>query len=51
MKWHVKVPARLQGPVKAGKRTKILVERLEPGDIALIDHRDLDELAAQSLVK
>ena len=50
MKWHVKVPARLQGPVKAGKRTKILVERLEPGDIALIDHRDLDELAAQSLV-
>ncbi|NLM52559.1 MAG: hypothetical protein GX197_07040 [Firmicutes bacterium] len=37
-------------PAKVGKRTKILVERLQPGDIAVIDHRDLDELAALSLV-
>lgn len=50
MKWHFRAPVSLRGPIKAGKRTKILVERLEPGDIALIDHLDLDELAAQSLV-
>lgn len=51
MKWHFRAPVSLQGAAKAGKRTKILVERLEPGDIAVIDHRDLDELAARSLVK
>ncbi|NLZ92904.1 MAG: hypothetical protein GX922_02620 [Firmicutes bacterium] len=39
----------IQGPVKVGKKTKILAARLKPGDIALIDHRDLDELAAQAL--
>lgn len=37
-------------PAKVGKKTKILVTKLQPGDIAVIDHRDLDELAAVSLV-
>lgn len=32
-------------------RTKILCKRLKQGDIALIAHRDLDELAAQDLVE
>ncbi|HHX74431.1 MAG TPA: hypothetical protein GX699_05970 [Firmicutes bacterium] len=41
--------AEIKGPARAGRRTKTLAERLEPGDIAIIDHRDLDELAARSL--
>ncbi|NLN07958.1 MAG: hypothetical protein GX167_10120 [Firmicutes bacterium] len=39
----------INGPARLGRRTKLLAERLEPGDIAIIDHRDLDELAARSL--
>jgi uncharacterized membrane-anchored protein len=39
----------VRGPAKKGKKTKLLVERLEPGDIAVIDHRDLDDVAAESL--
>ncbi|NLZ38830.1 MAG: hypothetical protein GX893_04400 [Firmicutes bacterium] len=39
----------IQGPVKIGKKTKLLTARLKPGDIALIDHHDLDELAAKEL--
>ncbi|WP_026475888.1 putative cytokinetic ring protein SteA [Alkaliphilus transvaalensis] len=37
-------------PVKLDKRTKNLISRLEAGDIAVIHHRDLDEVAAKSLV-
>lgn len=32
-------------------RTKNLAKRIKPGEIAIIDHRDLDEVAADSLVK
>lgn len=38
------------GPVRAGKRTKELVSRIQPGDIAVIDHQDLDPVAAESLL-
>ncbi len=31
-------------------RTKNLVKRLQPGDIAIIDHADLDRVAAESLI-
>jgi uncharacterized membrane-anchored protein len=44
-------PAEIRGPVKLDRKTKNLVERLKPGDIALINHRDLDEIAALSLCK
>lgn len=44
-------PEEIKGPAKLDRRTKNLVERLVPGDIALIDHRDLDEIAAESLCK
>jgi len=40
----------LKGRARVDKRTKNLVKRLSPRDIAVIDHRDLDEVAAQSLV-
>ncbi|MGI6309042.1 MAG: putative cytokinetic ring protein SteA [Dethiobacteria bacterium] len=41
----------LQGILKKDHKTKTLCKRLQPGDIALIDHQDLDELAAQELVE
>ncbi|HYF45441.1 MAG TPA: hypothetical protein VD926_04475, partial [Acidimicrobiales bacterium] len=33
-----------------GKRTKDLVKRLDPGEVAVIDHADLDRVAADGLV-
>ena len=38
------------GPAKADRRTKNLVPRLRPGDIAVICHQDLDQVAASDLV-
>lgn len=38
-----------KGKVKLDHKTKNLAKRLKPGDIAVIDHRDLDEVAARSL--
>ena len=33
-----------------GKRTKLLVGKLRAGDIAVIDHEDIDRVAADDLV-
>ena len=33
------------------RRTKELVSRIEPGDVAVIDHEDLDRVAAEALVR
>ena len=41
----------IRGNLKKDKKTKNLVTRLKPNDIALIAHRDLDEVAALSLVE
>jgi uncharacterized membrane-anchored protein len=38
------------GVIRLDRRTKRLVRRLRPGDIALIDHTDLDRVAADALV-
>jgi uncharacterized membrane-anchored protein len=40
---------RVVGPVRLGKRTKDLVKRLVVGEIAIIDHADLDRIAAEDL--
>lgn len=40
----------VQGVLRADRRTKNLVKRLKPGDIALIHHADLDATAARSLL-
>ncbi len=40
----------LSGPARVDRRTKNLTKRLKPGDIAVIDHRDLDRVSAESLV-
>ncbi len=41
--------AAIGGTARLGKRTKDLVKRLHPGDVAVIDHRDLDRMAAEDL--
>jgi uncharacterized membrane-anchored protein len=43
-------PAAISGPVRLDRRTKRLVGRLRAGDIAVIDHVDLDRVAADALV-
>src|SRR3954465_2266918 len=40
-----------RGRARLGKRTKLLVRRLKPGDIAVIDHEDIDRVAADDLVE
>jgi len=44
-------PTGLCGPVRLDKRTKNLVKRLKPGDVAVIDHLDVDRVAAETLVE
>jgi uncharacterized membrane-anchored protein len=39
-----------RGRARLGKRTKLLIRRLKPGDIAVIDHADIDRVAADDLV-
>jgi uncharacterized membrane-anchored protein len=38
------------GPARVDGRTKNLTKRLRPGDIAVIDHEDLDKVSADALV-
>src|SRR3954451_24298535 len=38
------------GPARLGRRTKMLTKRLVPGEIAVIDHQDLDRVSAEDLV-
>ncbi len=43
-------PREVAGIARLGKRTKHLVKRLRPGDVAVIDHRDLDRVSGEDLV-
>jgi uncharacterized membrane-anchored protein len=38
------------GPARLDRRTKRLTRRLKPGDIAIIDHRDIDRVSAEELL-
>jgi uncharacterized membrane-anchored protein len=40
----------VRGVVRSGRRTKLLVKRLGRGEIALIDHRDIDRVSAEELI-
>ncbi len=40
----------ISGTARVSRRTKALVTRLTSGDIAIIDHEDLDRVAAETLV-
>jgi len=38
------------GAARLDRRTKNLTKRLSPGDVAIIDHRDLDRVSADALI-
>ncbi len=40
----------IEGRVRLGHRTKHLVKRLVPGDVAVIDHVNIDRIAAEELI-
>ncbi len=40
----------IHGTARLGRRTKDLVKRLRPGDIAVIDHVNIDRIAAEELI-
>lgn len=40
----------LVGPARVDHRTKSLTKRLRPGDVAVIDHLDLDRVSAEALL-
>ncbi len=42
--------APVEGTARLGERTKHLVKRLRPGDVAVIDHADIDRIAAEELI-
>lgn len=41
---------RIRGIARVDPKTKELLKRLRPGEIAVIDHRDIDEVSAQAFV-
>jgi uncharacterized membrane-anchored protein len=41
----------VSGPARLDRRTKTLIRRLRPGDVAIIDHADLDRVSAEALVR
>jgi uncharacterized membrane-anchored protein len=43
-------PREVSGPARPGRKTKLLVKRLRRGDIAIIDHKDLDRVSAEDLI-
>jgi len=40
-----------EGTARLGERTKHLVKRLRPGEVAVIDHADIDRIAAEELIE
>ena len=40
----------IHGTARLGRRTKDLVRRLRPGDVAVIDHVNIDRIAAEELI-
>ena len=39
------------GTARLDRRTKSLVRRLGPGDVAIIDHEDIDRVSAEELLE
>jgi uncharacterized membrane-anchored protein len=42
---------KIHGTARVGRRTKHLVKRLGPGDVAVIDHVNIDRIAAEELIE
>ena len=45
------IPGEVAGIVRVDKRTKDLLSRIQPGEIAVIDHADIDRVAAEGLIQ
>ncbi len=43
-------PPAVAGPVRLGRKTKMLVKRLRAGEVAVIDHHNLDRVSAEDLI-
>ena len=43
-------PSGLAGTARLDRRTKTLTKRLRPGDVAIVDHTDIDRVSADALV-
>jgi hypothetical protein len=41
----------VSGIARVDRRTKRLLPRLQPGDIAVIDHEDIDRVSAEGLIQ
>ena len=41
----------IEGTARLGERTKHLVKRMRPGDVAVIDHLNIDRIAAEELIE
>src|SRR3954463_433726 len=46
----IAVAREVAGPARLGRRTKRLVKTLQPGAIAILDHKDLDRVSAEDLI-
>ncbi|HWI09108.1 MAG TPA: putative cytokinetic ring protein SteA [Solirubrobacteraceae bacterium] len=46
----IAVARELSGSARLGRRTKLLVKTLQPGAIAVLDHKDLDRVSAEDLI-
>ena len=44
------LPREISGPVRLGRKTKLLVRHLVAGDVAVIDHLDIDRVSAEELI-
>jgi uncharacterized membrane-anchored protein len=47
----VRAEAPVEGTARLGERTKHLVKHLRPGDVAVIDHLNIDRIAAEELIE
>lgn len=45
------IDGEMEAPARVDARTKRLLTRLQPGEVAVIDHLDIDRLAAEGLIK
>ena len=45
------ITSEVQAVARIDKRTKNIVKRLRPGEVAVIDHTDIDRVSAESLIE
>lgn len=48
---RVDIPGAIVGDACVDRRTKNMMSRLQPGEIAVVDHEDMDRLSAEGLIQ